>query len=89
MISLLTIYVEPRPAGQFSTIIINEDEKTQKFGPESFKTHQLIGEGSFGEVFLVERKLDQKLFAMKVLEKEKIRQEGLKKYALTERNVMK
>jgi hypothetical protein len=26
---------------------------------------------------------------MKVLEKQKIREEGLKKYALTERNVMK
>jgi serine/threonine protein kinase len=40
-------------------------------------------------VFLVERKSDQKLFAMKVLEKKMIEKENLKKYALTERNVMK
>jgi len=36
-------------------------------GPEDFVAHQLLGTGSFGEVFLVERKTDKQLFAMKVL----------------------
>ena len=44
---------------------------------------------SFGEVFLVEHRDDKTLYAMKVLDKNKIKHEGLKKYALTERNVMK
>ena len=48
----------------------------------------MLGTGSFGEVFLVEHKTDQNLFAMKVLSKKKIKEENLKKYAITERNVM-
>jgi len=48
----------------------------------------LLGTGSFGEVFLIERKQDKKLLAMKVLSKRKVRDQNLHKYALTERNVM-
>ena len=39
-------------------------------------------------MFLVERKADKKLLAMKVLSKRKVKQQNLKKYAITERNVM-
>ena len=39
-------------------------------------------------MFLVERKEDKKLLAMKVLSKRKVKQQNLKKYAITERNVM-
>jgi serine/threonine protein kinase len=48
----------------------------------------LLGTGSFGEVFLIERKQDKKLLAMKVLSKRKVRDQNLHRYALTERNVM-
>jgi serine/threonine protein kinase len=48
----------------------------------------LLGTGSFGEVFLIERKDDKKLLAMKVLSKKRVRDQNLQKYALTERNVM-
>ena len=48
----------------------------------------MLGTGSFGEVFLIERKQDKKLLAMKVLSKRKVRDQNLHKYALTERNVM-
>lgn len=64
------------------------EETAQKIGPESFVAHQLLGTGSFGEVFLVERITDKKLFAMKVLNKAKIKQQNLIKYVITERNVM-
>lgn len=42
-------------------------------GPDSFIIHKEIGKGSFGVVYLVTKK-DQpnKLFAMKVLKKDKI-----------------
>ena len=59
-----------------------------RIGPDQFVAHQLLGTGSFGEVFLVERKQDKKLLAMKVLSKKKIKRDNLKKYAITERNVM-
>jgi serine/threonine protein kinase len=34
--------------------------------------HGLIGKGSFGEVYLVEKKSNKMLYAMKVLHKSKI-----------------
>lgn len=58
--------------------------------PEDFVYHRLLGKGSFGEVFLVHKKDDEtkKLYAMKVLSKDKVMTKNLKRYALTERNVM-
>jgi len=57
---------------------------------DSFVFHRALGKGSFGEVFLVHRKNDEqkKLYAMKVLSKDKVMTKNLKRYALTERNVM-
>jgi len=59
-------------------------------GPEEFVYHRLLGKGSFGEVFLVHKKDDEtkRLYAMKVLSKDKVMTKNLKRYALTERNVM-
>jgi len=50
----------------------------------------LLGKGSFGEVFLVRKKneVNGKLYAMKVLSKDKVATKNLQRYALTERNVM-
>ena len=43
-----------------------------EIGPDSFVAHQLLGTGSFGEVFLVEEVATKELYAMKVLSKDKI-----------------
>lgn len=53
-----------------------------------FIIHSRIGKGSFGEVYLVERKDQSCYYAMKVLNKKKIFKDNLKKYAITERNVL-
>lgn len=57
--------------------IPHENEKTplekDKISLDSFIVHGLIGKGSFGEVYLVEKKDNESTFyAMKVLHKSKI-----------------
>lgn len=54
----------------------------------SFIIHSRIGQGSFGEVYLVEKRDTNMFLAMKVLSKQKIFEDNLKRYALTERNVL-
>ena len=46
-------------------------------GPKSFTVLKLIGTGSFGEVFLVEKNDTGKLYAMKVLRKSQIIEKNL------------
>jgi len=41
-------------------------------GPNDFHVHGLLGKGSFGEVYLVEKKDTQEIFAMKSLDKSRI-----------------
>jgi serine/threonine protein kinase len=50
--------------------------------------HGLLGKGSFGEVYLVEKKDTQDIFAMKALDKSRINKHNLINYAMTERNVL-
>jgi protein-serine/threonine kinase len=56
--------------------------------PANFVVLKELGKGSFGEVFLVVKSDTSQLFAMKVLQKEKILRQNLIKYAVTERNVL-
>lgn len=65
------------------------DLNGERVGPHSFEPLSLIGQGSFGEVYLVMKKDSrQSLYAMKILQKKKIMAQNLIKYAVTERNVL-
>jgi len=66
----------------------NNNPSETKIGPWSFIAHQLLGTGSFGEVYLVEKVSSGTFYAMKVLAKSKILGHNLTRYALTERNVL-
>ena len=53
-----------------------------------FTPIQLLGKGSFGEVYLVRHKSSGKHYAMKVLSKKRIVGQNLTKYAYTEKNIL-
>ncbi|KAM3142373.1 hypothetical protein pb186bvf_005530 [Paramecium bursaria] len=65
---------------------IRTQKEEEKMGPSHFQVIGLIGKGSFGEVYLVQRQ--GQLFAMKVLHKSRIMKNNLTRYAMTERNVL-
>lgn len=56
---------------------------------KDFIIHSIIGRGSFGDVYLVQRRYNSKrLYAMKVLDKGRIKKDNLSRYVSTERKVM-
>ena len=66
----------------------NITNNKNKIGANNFICLALLGQGSFGEVYLVNKKNTNEYYAMKVLDKKKIEQQNIIKYALTERNVL-
>lgn len=53
----------------------------ETFTHNDFRWHKLLGKGSFGEVYLASRKSDNIMFAIKVLNKEKVFAKNLTRYA--------
>jgi len=68
--------------------IESDNGNDEKIGPHSFRVLGMIGKGSFGEVYLVQKKGTEIQYAMKVLHKSKITKHNLINYAMTERNVL-
>ena len=66
----------------------SDTNKEEKIGPSNFVCLALLGQGSFGEVYLVQKKDSNDFYAMKVLDKCRIAKQNIFKYVLTERNVL-
>ncbi len=66
----------------------DSSDHEEKVGPHSFIVHQVLGKGSFGEVYLVEKLSNHRVYAMKVLSKQQTLSQNLLKYVLTERDVL-
>ena len=67
---------------------IIEFEAPPRISHHDFEAIQLLGRGSFGEVFLVQMRGNNKRYAMKVLRKDRVVGQKLVKYAMVERNVL-
>lgn len=78
---------EPRRI-QINDVSFFQEKKEGRVGPMDFEILQILGKGSFGEVFLVQKRESKQLYAMKVLRKSKVMAQNLIKYAKTERNVL-
>lgn len=53
-----------------------------------FSVHQMIGKGSFGEVYLVEYKETRDLYAMKVFSKKNVQAQNLMRFLNVEKKIM-
>lgn len=62
--------------------------KQEAVNLDSFNFLELIGKGSFGEVYLVELKTNNKKYAMKVLQKKRLVEQNIMRYIITEKNVL-
>lgn len=60
----------------------------EKFPEKYLILHSLIGKGSFGEVYLVQNKINQQFYAMKILCKKTLHENDMMRYAMTEKQVM-
>lgn len=58
--------------GSLEEEFLSEINHKQKINLESFQVHGLLGRGSFGEVYLVQKKDNGNLYAMKVLQKSRL-----------------
>ena len=67
---------------------LNLIKEKDKVSAKDFLCLALLGRGSFGEVYLVQKITTKKNYAMKVLRKERIMGQNLSKYAIAERNVL-
>ena len=71
----------------YNQISLNSIEE-ERVTPTSFVCLAMLGRGSFGEVYLVQKMNSKTLYAMKVLSKDRIMGQNLMKYAMAERNVL-
>ncbi|CAI2381728.1 unnamed protein product [Moneuplotes crassus] len=74
------------PIKKLETSTLDED---LDIGYKSFKILDILGQGTFGKVFKVEKIDDGKIYAMKVLKKSVLARNKHLKYAITECNVLK
>eukprot|EP00730_Choanoeca_flexa_P001469 TRINITY_DN10648_c0_g1_i3.p1 TRINITY_DN10648_c0_g1~~TRINITY_DN10648_c0_g1_i3.p1 ORF type:complete len:732 (+),score=226.70 TRINITY_DN10648_c0_g1_i3:156-2351(+) len=63
-------------------------ELTQKLTPEDFDIHRIIGRGGFGEVFPCRKRDTGHIFAMKRLDKKRLKHKHSETSAAHERNVL-
>jgi serine/threonine protein kinase len=67
---------------------IKESHRIESITLSSFKFYKKIGEGAFGEVYLVKKTNLDKLFALKAIRKERVFGTSLYRYIQTEKDIL-
>ncbi|GBG84986.1 hypothetical protein CBR_g39450 [Chara braunii] len=65
-----------------------QNGESKKIGPQDFEILRVVGQGSFGKVFQVQRKATGEIMAMKVMRKEKIVEKNHEEYMKAERDIL-
>ncbi len=68
--------------------LLNPEKKEIKISKSDFEIKKLIGKGSYGKVYLVRKKSNSKLFAMKEREKEQLKITNQKEHTKSERKLL-
>lgn len=63
--------------------LLSEKRPAEKIGLESFKFYKKIGEGAFGEVYVVKKGKSDKLYALKAIKKQKVLGTNIMRYIQT------
>lgn len=66
-----------------------EEEARHRMTVQDFETIKILGKGSLGTVTLVRSKEDQKLYAMKAISKQLLRERNIVRRAQSERDVLR
>ena len=64
---------------------VEETKSRKKVKPQDIEILSQLGEGSFGKVYLCKSVVDGSLYALKVINREKLKSSALRKYTLSEK----
>ena len=65
--------------------LLKEKKTDERVGLDSFKFYRKIGEGAFGEVYIVKKGKSDRLYALKAIKKQKIIGTNIMRYIQTEK----
>ncbi|CAG9317886.1 unnamed protein product [Blepharisma stoltei] len=80
--------VVPQPKQNEDILVIPDSLESRAINVRSFKVEKVLGKGSFGKVMLVTKKDTGKLYAMKLISKQRLFDAKKKAHAQTEREVL-
>ena len=73
---------------QYEQLIDDQQAITGRISAKDFKTHSVIGKGSYGKVLLVEKKDTGKMYALKILKKNEILKRNQLEHTMDERRIL-
>jgi tRNA A-37 threonylcarbamoyl transferase component Bud32 len=73
----------------FANVNLNDDNSGEgEISHKDFIIHDILGKGSFGEVYLVEKRDTGRLYAMKVFSKKSVQAQNLMRFIYIEKKIM-